>query len=1784
MTTPLEYFGDEAGEQAAGAPAVEGTNAAPSLVTTRADGEILGRVVPVSVDANGVLGNATASVPVFSPDGTKLAFTSSASNLVAGTASGSDVFIGDLVTGDVTLVSKSASGANGNGESVGTTFSPDGTKVAFSSIASNLVQGVTASFGIYVKDLATGATALASTNANGAPNDMFCFSAAFSPDGTKLAFLSYASNLVAGDTNGVADIFVKDLATGAVTRASTGSNGFQADGASWNFSFSPDCTRIAFSSSAANLVAGDTNGVADVFVKDLVTGAVTRVSTDANGAEAHGGSWAHSFSPDGGSWAASFSPDGTRIAFVSSADNLVAGDTNGVDDIFVKDLVTGAVTRVSTDASGLQADGGSSDLSLSPDGTKVAFVSSADNLVAGDTNGVSDVFVKDLATGAVTRVSTLSTGGQADGYCYTPVFSPDGTAIAFLSSSGNMVPGQSNAANNVFVKLLDDEPARLTGSVTAAPVGKASGWFYFGDPDAEDTHTVTVVPRDGAIGTLAANVSYDTDAGSVGQVTWSYTLTDAETVGLQAGRQQLQTFDIVLDDGHGGLLTETVTITATGADHAPTIVASAPSAVLVTAAEGRPGVDTSTVVLTTGDVDPDDTAHFDTAGWTAIDATHLAKAGTFGTATLDTATATLTYALDGSDPDTLALGSGAVVTDTFSVAVRDDAGAAAATDVTFTIESPNAAPMLAATATGERSVGEVFSVSATTFGFPVYNDTGCGAPAFSPDGTRIAFYSRASLTNSNPFLDPTTDDIFVRDLATGAVSCVSTTSTGDTGTYHGDSTFPVFSPDGTKVVFLSTGILAANDASHGDWRTSDVYMKDLTTGATTCLSNGGGYSFDAVFSPDGTKVAFRSAASLVAGDTNQTYDIFVRDLETGTIERVSTSSTGQQGSGIGVVTNPLRFPLSGGFSGPVFAPDGTKIAFSSQSPNILPGDSNGSVIDVLIKDLVTGALTCVSTNAAGVQANGECQGATFSPDGTKIAFWSAASNLVAGDTNGVADIFVKDLLTGAVSRVSTDKVGAQGNGACSDPVFSPDGSSIAFVSSASNLVAGDTNGVSDIFVKDLVTGAVTCVSTTEAGALGDAASSEPVFSPDGTRIAYSSKASNLSPDAAGGLTDVFVKDLAATSVVSATVADSATVTRSGRFFFTDPDASDTHTVSVVPRAGTIGTLTAVIATESGTGQTGQVAWSYSLPHAGIATLPAGVELTQVFDVTVDDGRGGLLTQAVTLLVITANDGPTVVASAPTADLVEAGPEVAGVATSVVALTKADLDEGDAATFDTGGWTALDATHFVKAGIYGAAMLDVAAGTLTYTLDDADPDTQMLANGDRRTEAFGITVHDEAGANATTTATFTILGTSDMVAATDGDDVLQGEGYGATINGGAGNDRIVGTAGADRLEGGAGDDILFGHLGNDVLDGGDGRDAAAFFGNFAQYQFGYDWQQPSVRVSSSLTGEGADTLTNIEVLGFADGDCRLAVGGMGSEEFFTAEGRDVVFGGYGDDQIWGTGDGDLIDGGAGTDTVAYAGRTEGKTIDLSGRPGSDTLLGIENAYGTGHGDTIIGSDAGNVLAGLEGSDTISGAGGGDMLFGGAGDDSLSGGEGTDGVFGGAGNDTLSGGAGHDFLNGGEGTDTVVMTGALSDYTFFVGPEGKTTLVDNRSWAAGAGAVDGVSTVVGDGIDTVQDVEVLRLADGDVGLRTSTAASEVLTGGAGADLFVFAAGFGKDTITNFAAGTDDIVFAKDVFGSYDLVAAAASQVDADVVITLDADTTLTLANVQLSALGADDFRFV
>jgi len=434
----------------------------------------------VSVASDGTQGDAASAFPSISADGRFVAFASSATNLVAGDTNGfSDVFVHDRQTGVTERVSVASDGTQGNAVSNVSAISADGRFVAFASDANNLVAGdINGATDVFVRDRQTGVTervnvASDGTEGNGTSAVLAIGVSAISADGRFVAFASDADNLVAGDTNTAPDVFVRDRQTGATERVSVTSDGTQGNGASGGPAtgllaigvpaISADGRFVVFPSNATNLVAGDTNGSTDVFVRDRQTGVTERVSVASDGTQ---GNLA--------SGVPAISADGRFVAFVSNA-IIVAGDTNGATDVFVRDRQTGVTERVSVASDGSQGNGASgSSLVGVPaisagDGRFVGFASNASNLVT-DTNGATDVFLHDRQTGATERVSVASDGTQGNGMSGFPAISADGRFVAFASNADNLVTSDTNGAFDVFVRTTP--PSTTT---TTTPPARCAG-------------------------------------------------------------------------------------------------------------------------------------------------------------------------------------------------------------------------------------------------------------------------------------------------------------------------------------------------------------------------------------------------------------------------------------------------------------------------------------------------------------------------------------------------------------------------------------------------------------------------------------------------------------------------------------------------------------------------------------------------------------------------------------------------------------------------------------------------------------------------------------------------------------------------------------------------------------------------------------------------------------------------------------------------------------------------------------------------------------------------------------------------------------------------------------------------------------------------------------------------------------------------------------------------------------------------------------------------------------
>jgi Ca2+-binding RTX toxin-like protein len=429
--------------------------------------------------------------------------------------------------------------------------------------------------------------------------------------------------------------------------------------------------------------------------------------------------------------------------------------------------------------------------------------------------------------------------------------------------------------------------------------------------------------------------------------------------------------------------------------------------------------------------------------------------------------------------------------------------------------------------------------------------------------------------------------------------------------------------------------------------------------------------------------------------------------------------------------------------------------------------------------------------------------------------------------------------------------------------------------------------------------------------------------------------------------------------------------------------------------------------------------------------------------------------------------------------------------------------------------------------------------------------------------IGLFSWDSAGVSFDNVLVYDLLEASVLppggeIIGTPGDDVLSGTVGADVILAGLGDDEVAGGAGDDVIDGGEGDDTLLGEAGDDLLKGGDGDDR--LFGGV-----GNDVLVGGAGDDLLDGGEGIDTadystdtagVTVNLAEGYAEGD------EAGSDELVSIEnviggaGNDVLKGDGGDNVFIGGAGNDVIDGRGGFDTLDLSGATGPVSVDFAAGTvsgaglGSDRFMSIEKLlFGAGD-DIVIGGNGDDAFDGGAGNDTLKGGAGDDTLWGGAGDDTLDGGSGHDEIFGGIGNDMIRAGSGDDRIEAGEGDD-IVDAGSGDDIVL---------------GGAGNDIIDG-----GSGADRIE----------------GGAGDDILTGGSGHDVFVFAAGFGKDVITDFkttGSSSDVLEFDVDLFADFDDAMDAASQVGADTVFTIDADTSVMLKGVQLTSLAVDDFRFV
>ncbi|MEM7592970.1 MAG: hypothetical protein AAF383_15880 [Cyanobacteria bacterium P01_A01_bin.83] len=395
----------------------------------------------ISVSNNGTQANGQSGSNSINDDGRFVTFESNATNLVSGDSNGqTDTFIYDSSNQTVELISLAPDGSTTNGSSNSGSISGDGNYVAFASFANNLVPNDdNEQRDIFLYNRVNQAIELISVANDGTQANGLSLFSAINANGRYVVFESNADNLVANDTNGSKDIFVRDRVNQTTSRIKVGLNGAQANSDLNLGSISDDGRYISFWSDASNLVPGDTNGFSDVFVYDRVN-QTTELVNSINGADANGASTS-----------GFISGDGLHVVYESDASNLVDNDTNGARDIFVYNRDNQTTELVSVASEGTLANGDSRSASISDDGKVVAFLSEADNLVSGDTNAGSNIFVRDLDN----QTTKLLEGDSF------PTLSGDGQSLVFNSSLDTFVSDDTNDTGDVFLVDLNSSTNNL---------------------------------------------------------------------------------------------------------------------------------------------------------------------------------------------------------------------------------------------------------------------------------------------------------------------------------------------------------------------------------------------------------------------------------------------------------------------------------------------------------------------------------------------------------------------------------------------------------------------------------------------------------------------------------------------------------------------------------------------------------------------------------------------------------------------------------------------------------------------------------------------------------------------------------------------------------------------------------------------------------------------------------------------------------------------------------------------------------------------------------------------------------------------------------------------------------------------------------------------------------------------------------------------------------------------------------------------------------------------------
>ncbi len=881
-------------------------------------------------------------------------------------------------------------------------------------------------------------------------------------DGSRVVFTSAAANLVTNDFNGGLDVFAFDRSTGQLSLVSVNEAGTGAgNGRSFALDLSADERFVLFESDASDLVVNDTNGVADLFIRDLVQGQTSLV-VDTNGV------------PAGPFYHASLSPDGRYLLFESFPRGLVTNSCSACD-IYLRDLQNGNNALVSLGTDGMSGGNSSSENAvMTPDGRWVVFQSRASNLATNDLISNSDIFLRDTLSGTTALVSvTLSGGSSSTHSAANPAISQDGRFVAFESTAASMVSTNPTPTGLTRLIYVRDMVARTTTCVSLAaenyayrPVISADGRYvayesrvnlYCCDRSALKTFIMSTNSAGAGGSDISFSPALTPDGTYCLFLSYATNLTAAGTLLNQchAYRRNMLTGEIqMIDSGARGGTGFGGALAADLSDDGDTVAF----------ASTQPG-------LAPGDSNElaDVFVHNVSTGTNELISVRAAS--------LPALAAT---ARSLSWPN--------CVSSDGRYVVFYSAASNLVTNQTSGVENLYVRDLW----TGSNQL-----VSAGLDGADCANGFHY-VPAISGNGRWLAFQSSA--TNLVAGDANKSFDVFLYDVVAGTNLLISSSWT-QTGSANNNSYNPSISDDGRFVAFQS----AASNLANGDSGTTlDAFLFDSLRATNIPLSvpyNGtgcvGGQSttgngvlnpFAPIVTPHGQWVLMWSSINLSSNaNLSGTPYCFAKRLSTGQFYPVGIPDNG-------VVRSANRSAA--------LSPGARFVAFTTSS-NVI------GVFDFA-------AQSCSLAAAPGSNPS-------LSADGRWLAFEGRASNFSTNSANSVSDIFLLDRTTQTVRLVSVNQAGsAGGNGPSSSPLVSSDGRYIVFNSRASDLVDGDTNGVADIFVADQVDGTIFGLSSAVDAPTGNRISGNPFLGRDGRTVLFESFASNLGPGDLNQARDLFV--------------------------------------------------------------------------------------------------------------------------------------------------------------------------------------------------------------------------------------------------------------------------------------------------------------------------------------------------------------------------------------------------------------------------------------------------------------------------------------------------------------------------------------------------------------------------------------------------------------------------------------------------------------------------------------